>query len=172
MMDYLRLTYFSIWLLLAISVLIIIFWIIKDSKKGNPEKLAKFLSKNRRWAFIAIVIVLILSFSISLIYYPYPQFKPKPVLYVSVVAERYAWYMNTTKIPSNVPVAFLVTSRDVNHDFGIYDEKGDLIAQVQAMPGYINELILTLKPGNYSVVCLEFCGPYHFAMLSSFEVIT
>ena len=54
---------------------------------------------------------------------------------------------------------FDVTSIDVNHGFGLYDPDGHLIGSVQAMPGYHNQLDLTLdEPGVYRIRCLELCG--------------
>jgi len=42
---------------------------------------------------------------------------------------------------------------------------------VQAMPGYHNELDLTLgRPGVYVIRCLEFCGLNHSTMESTFTV--
>lgn len=69
------------------------------------------------------------------------------------------------------PIVFDVTSKDVNHGFGIYDPAGHLVAQVQAMPEYVNHLPLRLTArGHYTVRCLEYCGIAHAAMQGAFEV--
>jgi cytochrome c oxidase subunit II len=42
---------------------------------------------------------------------------------------------------------------------------------VQAMPGFSNELDLTLTdPGVYRILCFEFCGVNHSTMQSTFTV--
>ena len=65
---------------------------------------------------------------------------------------------------------FDVTSIDVNHGFGLYDPHGHLIGSVQAMPGYHNELDLTMSEGVYRIRCLEFCGLNHSPMETTFAV--
>ena len=70
------------------------------------------------------------------------------------------------------PVEFRVTSADVNHGFGIYDESLRLLAQTQAMPGYTNRLRFTFqKPGKYRILCLEYCGLGHHEMPAEISVV-
>jgi len=74
-------------------------------------------------------------------------------------------------LPVHQLVEFRVTSFDVNHDFAIYNDKAELIAQTQAMPGYVNMLRWKFdKPGTYNILCLEFCGSAHAYMRTSFTV--
>jgi cytochrome c oxidase subunit II len=41
------------------------------------------------------------------------------------------------------------------------------------MPGYTNHLVLQLsEPGDYTVRCLEYCGPGHSAMFMALHVST
>jgi cytochrome c oxidase subunit 2 len=73
--------------------------------------------------------------------------------------------------PVNRRIIFEVTSRDVNHGFGVYDPQGHLIAQVQAMPDYVNYLEVTFhQPGRYTVRCLEYCGIGHAMMEKTISV--
>ncbi|MCC6202958.1 MAG: hypothetical protein IT494_08125 [Gammaproteobacteria bacterium] len=75
------------------------------------------------------------------------------------------------EVPAGSTVEFRVTSLDVNHNFAIYDEAGVLVAQVQAMPGYVNRLRVKIdEPGRYTVLCLEYCGLAHHVMSSAFIV--
>jgi hypothetical protein len=55
----------------------------------------------------------------------------------SVTAMQYGFNLPQS-VPADTPIVFDVTSRDVNRGFGIYDPEGSLIAQVQAMPDYID----------------------------------
>lgn len=90
-----------------------------------------------------------------------------------VHATGYQWYweFDRTDVEAGKPVVFEVTSADVNHGFGLYDPAGVLVAQVQAMPGYVNRLSHTFEaPGTYRVMCLEFCGLVHHNMISEIEV--
>ena len=48
------------------------------------------------------------------------------------------------RVPAGTRVRFDVSSIDVNHGFALHDPHGHLIGSVQAMPGYHNELDLTL----------------------------
>jgi len=69
------------------------------------------------------------------------------------------------------PVVFKVTGADVNHGFGIYNEDLRLLGQTQAMPGYTNKLVYTFnKPGKYRILCLEYCGLAHHAMITELNV--
>jgi len=68
-------------------------------------------------------------------------------------------------------VEFRVTSVDVTHGFGLYGPERQRIAQTQAMPGYINRLRVRVdKPGQYLVLCLEYCAAGHHYMRSSLNV--
>ncbi|HRP68600.1 MAG TPA: hypothetical protein PLY93_03635, partial [Turneriella sp.] len=53
----------------------------------------------------------------------------------------------------------------------IYDSGQRIVAQTQAMPHYTNRLRVKFdKPGDYSVLCLEYCGLGHHKMRSAFKV--
>ncbi|WP_347265876.1 cytochrome C oxidase subunit I [Paracoccus sp. (in: a-proteobacteria)] len=91
----------------------------------------------------------------------------------TVNATGYQWYweLDRDSLAAGQPVEFRVTSADVNHGFGIYDENTRLVAQTQAMPGYVNRLHHTFaRPGTYRVMCLEYCGLAHHEMLAEITV--
>lgn len=68
-------------------------------------------------------------------------------------------------------VEFRVTSLDVNHGFGLYDPERRVLAQTQAMPGYVNRLQADLPvAGEYKVFCLEYCALGHHRMRARVEV--
>lgn len=90
--------------------------------------------------------------------------------HVTVTASQYLWSIDGD-MTSGGKVDFAVSSSDVNHGFGVYDPSGHLIGQVQAMPGYVNHLILEFaSAGNYTIRCLEYCGPGHSSMVMSMKV--
>ncbi|HEV2302871.1 MAG TPA: hypothetical protein VGR91_14995 [Stellaceae bacterium] len=95
----------------------------------------------------------------------------RPQIAVRAVAEQWAWTFSRNRIPAGVPVEFLVSSKDVNHSFALFNPQGALVAQVQAMPGYVNHLIHVFnKPGVYTVRCLELCGVAHAFMSNRLTV--
>jgi cytochrome c oxidase subunit II len=91
---------------------------------------------------------------------------------VEVVGHQWFWKISESRLPADATVAFHVTSADVNHGFAIYDEDLRVVAQTQAMPGYVNVLRVRFpRPGSYRVLCLEYCGLVHHGMAASLEVV-
>ena len=91
---------------------------------------------------------------------------------VDVVGHQWFWEISESRFAADATIAFHVTSADVNHGFAIYDEELRVVAQAQAMPGYINVLRVRFpRPGSYSVLCLEYCGLVHHGMAVSLEVV-
>lgn len=91
-----------------------------------------------------------------------------------IEAKGYQWYwtLSRDQIALGKTVEFHVTSNDVNHGFGIYDEDMRIVAQTMAMPGYTNKLRYTFtKPGTYKVLCLEYCGLIHHNMIAELKVV-
>ncbi len=129
----------------------------------------------RRRGFYALGAVLLAAFAASLWFLPYAPVRAltlgKPAVSVDVTGSQWSWKLSAKTVPSGVPIEFRVTASDVNHGFGLYDPGGSLVAQVQAMPGYVNRLIFTFrKPGTYTIRCLELCGVAHAFMASSLTV--
>lgn len=123
----------------------------------------------RRIWLIIVLVVAVAAFVVSIPHFPYPSAATSGRTY-TIVAEQYG-FMLPSVIPADRPVVFAVTSRDVNHGFGIYDPRGRLIGQVQAMPDYVNHLPFEFHlRGRYTIRCLEYCGIGHAAMQGSFEV--
>jgi cytochrome c oxidase subunit 2 len=91
---------------------------------------------------------------------------------VDVVGHQWSWEISESRFASDATVEFRVTSADVNHGFAIYDDELRLIAQTQAMPGYVNVLRVQFpRPGQYRVLCLEYCGLVHHGMAANLEVV-
>ena len=129
----------------------------------------------RRRLFYLITAILVIVFFLSIRWFPYPRLAEArlgvPGVRVTVAAKMWQWTVSQTEIPKDTPVEFMVTSEDVNHGFAIYGPTGHIVAQVQAMPGYTNHLIVSFtQPGQYLVRCLEFCGIPHIGMATAFEV--
>lgn len=91
---------------------------------------------------------------------------------IDVVGHQWRWEISRTEIALGQPVEFRVTSADVNHGFGIYNAELHLVAQTQAMPGYTNTLRHTFdSAGTYRILCMEYCGLVHHAMITEIQVV-
>jgi cytochrome c oxidase subunit 2 len=124
----------------------------------------------KRW--LALVVVGgVIAVGSSLVDLPYARGGAAGRTIVKVTAGQFFWSFAPDRVPAGAKVRFDVTSVDVNHGFGFYDPRGHLIGSVQAMPGYHNELDLTLAdPGVYRIRCLEYCGLDHSRMDGTFTV--
>lgn len=126
----------------------------------------------RRVWFWTLLGVFVVAFFISISFFPYATGQSaEEGTHYPVIARQFSFQDLPATVPIDTPVVFDVTSADVNHGFAIYDPEGQIIGQVQAMPGYVNHLHMRFEEaGTYIVRCLEFCGLGHDVMRSSFEV--
>lgn len=125
----------------------------------------------RRYWFWALLVVAVAAFFITVPNLPYPKAATTgDAVHFAVVAQQYS-FTTPPVVPLDRDVIFDVTSKDVNHGFGIYAPDGALVSQVQAMPGYVNHLPARfIVAGHYQIRCLEFCGIAHAAMQGGFDV--
>ncbi len=163
---------------LAIGVTYTAIWariMIGSGKKVEEARFSYMVSRFRRRLFYFLITIALAVFLVSIVFLPYAPIRSltvgKPQVIVNVQASQFVWNINQTQLPVGVPIEFDVTSTDVNHDFAIYTPDGLLFAQVQAMPGYTNQLMVVFdKPGSYPVHCMEFCGVDHHYMESELKV--
>lgn len=89
-----------------------------------------------------------------------------------LVAMRYAWFPNPLVLEAGRTYRIHVSSRDVNHGFSLHrDGEPSQKANFQVVPGY--EFVLTMafpEPGVYHIVCQEYCGLGHQAMVGKIVV--
>ena len=157
-----------------------------SSKKASVEGqgLSNPLRK-RFWFLLILFVVLGIFASVTIPKSPYFLFADEtPARVIHVSAMQFAFLMSdkaidsktpagesSIELPANQLIEFRVTSLDVNHGFAIYDQSNNLIAQTQAMPGYVNRLRWKFKePGNYNILCLEYCGMAHQVMRATLTV--
>ena len=81
------------------------------------------------------------------------------------------WHFGYTppklRVPVGKEIIFTLTSTDVVHSFTIDDTKVNMMA----VPGRITHKSYTFnKPGNYLVLCNEYCGAGHHFMQTEIEV--
>jgi cytochrome c oxidase subunit 2 len=85
----------------------------------------------------------------------------------SVVANMYSFTPDPIEVPARRPVTFRVTSEDVLHGFQVVGTN----ANTMAIPGYVSEFTVTFEaPGEYLIVCNEYCGLMHHAMVGKVMV--
>jgi cytochrome c oxidase subunit 2 len=90
---------------------------------------------------------------------------------VHVVAQQFAFMPGTVEpitVPANSTVNFYVTSADVIHGFSVVGTN----ANTMVIPGEVAEITVeTGEPGEYGIVCHEYCGQAHHDMAGTMEVV-
>jgi cytochrome c oxidase subunit 2 len=93
--------------------------------------------------------------------------RPDGSALVTMVALTFAYQPNEIHVPANRPVTFRLTSSDVQHGFQIVGSN----ANTMVVPGYISEFTTVFKrPGEYLIVCNEYCGTGHHLMSAKLVV--
>ncbi len=171
--------------LAGLSTLVFTFVYLSSKKAGENENGISNPLRTRFWFLLILFVILGIFASVTIPRSPYFLFADEtPARVIHVSAMQFAFLMSekaidpenpvgeaSIELPANKLVEFRVTSLDVNHGFAIYDQSDRLIAQTQAMPGYVNRLRWKFKePGNYTVLCLEYCGMAHQVMRASLTI--
>ena len=171
----------------GILVVAVVIFLMASSSTGEDKDSAKHKTyKIRGRYFFGLITVLVVFLFMSLRFLPYPQYQKNPEIKVTVVGMQWAWKMaegvtnkkpadfdgnSEITLPVNKRIEFIVTSSDVNHNFAIYDGKGVLQVQTQAMPGYHNKLQYEFtQKGDFYILCLEYCGMAHSFMMGTIHV--
>ena len=95
----------------------------------------------------------------------------KPDTVIRAVGQQWRWTLDKNAVRAGDLIEFQITADDVNHGFAIYQGKSRIVAQAQAMPGYVNKLqVRFAEPGEYEVLCLEYCGLAHHGMRATIKV--
>lgn len=87
---------------------------------------------------------------------------------LAMVAQAFSFQPGDVTVPAGVPIEFHLTSRDVIHGLQV---PGTGI-NVELIPGEHVSLRYTFKkPGDYTVVCNQYCGVAHHNMLGRIRVV-
>jgi cytochrome c oxidase subunit 2 len=158
-------------LALSLVLMAIIVWaFIGAARAAGSGKVPTNIESRRNWIIVSLTVIGVVVTVISL--RPWPLAVAKTATVVNASAAQWHWELDTDKVPLGKPVAFKVRTADVNHGFGVMDASGKLLFQVQAMPGYVNQVEYVFDtPGTYHVVCLEYCGVAHHTMTAEFTVV-
>ncbi len=165
-----------LWTLVGIAVVAaaFIYVVARSGEQADSADVAHKAHAIRRWWFGALVV-----FGVGVAYAtlaPFPigdQRSPSTTAQiVDALGRQWSWQLSQDHVKAGTPVQFNLTSHDVNHGFAIYGPNDRIVTQAQAMPGFTNRLLHTFtEPGTYRVMCLEYCGLAHHAMVTEFEVV-
>jgi cytochrome c oxidase subunit 2 len=160
----------------AVCVVAIAFMVVvaRSTTGRGPEQATDVhrLRETERTWFVVVVVLLVALLVATIFFTPYGRSAGKDAQVVNVTALQFGWLIPSTPIKANRQVEFRLTSRDVNHSFAVYTQSGELLFQVQVMPDRVQEYVYTFeKPGDYRVVCLEYCGVDHDAMQADLKVV-
>jgi cytochrome c oxidase subunit 2 len=87
---------------------------------------------------------------------------------IRMVAGRYSFFPKHISVPAETPLVFRWVSMDVLH--GVHIPMTNMSTMI--VPGYVAEVATTFpKPGEYPVLCNEYCGLGHNHMWSNISVI-
>lgn len=79
---------------------------------------------------------------------------------VVMIAMMFAYQPAELHVSAGKPVTFRLTSADVIHGFSIVGTNGNTMV----VPGYVSQFTTTFRPGEYLIVCNEYCGLSHHLM--------
>jgi cytochrome c oxidase subunit 2 len=86
---------------------------------------------------------------------------PDGTLEVQMVGLMFAFAPSELRVPAGRRIRFRMTSADVTHGFMITGTN----ANTMLVPGYVSQFTTVFnKPGDYLIVCHEFCGNGHHVM--------
>ena len=179
-------TPFAVFLVSAVIVVSAFAAVALSTRRERTVEYAK-ATRVRIVFLVSLAAILVTFLVLTLPHLPYTLDARGPDRIVHAVGKQYAWSLTeqpgptlatwdrdfspVATVPARAQVEFRVTTLDVNHGFSLYAPDGHLIAQTQAMPGYMNRLRVTFdQPGTYAVLCLEFCGMSHHRMRGVIEV--
>ncbi len=96
------------------------------------------------------------------------QIDAKGNIIVRMVAGRYSFFPKHISVPAETPITLRWVSMDVLH--GVHIPMTNMSTMI--VPGYVAEITTTFpKPGEYPVLCNEYCGLGHNHMWSNISVI-
>ena len=153
-------------------------------RKGHSTPRAHLKTSNHRleaaWTIIPAIILLVLgvlAFETLTFTDTVPQ---KADVTVTAIGHQWFWEFWTNysagphvhtvgnlTLKSNLTVRLFVVSMDVAHSFFI----PALGLHLDAIPSHVNELwFKPTLPGSYNIVCTQFCGVNHYAMVGTLTV--
>jgi cytochrome c oxidase subunit II len=167
----------KVWLIslvLIAGMAAVFLWVAaRAGQQADAETVQRRAYRLRAGWFWLLVAFIVIASATTLTALPYPD-RASPAatrVVLRATGAQWNWTIDGPDIVVGQPVEFQVTSTDVNHGFGIYNTSLEMVAQTQAMPGYVNSLQHTFAtPGTYHILCLEYCGLVHHQMMTDLVV--
>jgi cytochrome c oxidase subunit 2 len=163
-------------LILMAVIAAVFLWVVAGASRAGGDAAGAARSAFRwrdRLFWLAIAAGVVISFA-TLWDWPiagHAAAAPKPDAVIRAVGHQWRWQLDRDTVRAGELVEFEVTAADVNHGFAIYQGKTRVVAQAQAMPGYVNKLrVRFTEAGDYEVLCLEYCGLAHHGMRAVIKV--
>lgn len=96
------------------------------------------------------------------------QVAPDGRIMIRMVAGRYGFFPKKIEIPAETPLTFRWVSMDVIH--GVHMPMTNMSTMI--IPGYVAEITTVFpKPGEYPMLCNEYCGLGHDHMWSNVNIV-
>jgi cytochrome c oxidase subunit 2 len=161
----------TIALLLVLTLCFI--WVLRRTAMPTPmETLTTAAYKLRKRLFLLALVSGAAITGFTLLPWPYDAHGSAVTRHIDVKARQWAWELSDPTARVGEVIEFRVTSEDVNHSFALYDPQKQIVAQIQAMPGFTNKVRHRFaSPGVYKVLCLEYCGVAHHGMAAEIQVL-
>lgn len=139
----------------------------EDRRELDTERAAE-----REKAWLGTVVAFLVATLIgTMLLVPYGESAGTDGQVVDVVARQFGFVLTPPKVVAGRPVEFHLRSEDTTHGFGVMTRDNTLLFQAQIAPEHTQHVVHTFKePGIYKIVCFEFCGVGHHAMLAQIEV--
>ncbi|ELY48259.1 cytochrome c oxidase subunit II [Natronorubrum sulfidifaciens] len=85
-----------------------------------------------------------------------------------VIAQTFTYRPDPIEVPADSEVTFYVTSRDVIHSFSVVGTN----VNTMVIPGEVSSMTVEFDdPGEYGIVCNEYCGDFHHTMEGQLHVV-
>lgn len=86
---------------------------------------------------------------------------------VTMISMMFAFQPNEIRVRAGQSVTFRISSSDVVHGFQIVGTNSNTMV----IPGYVSQFTMTFdEPGEYLIVCNEYCGLGHHSMYGTLIV--
>lgn len=174
-----RLTWFMIVLAAVVYVVVmaIMVYAVRHNRRRDPNEV-DLSDPGNRWVVIGGLIMPALVLSAVLVVSLGAMGRerhPRPSLTINVIGHQWWWEAryefanlpdrfvtaNEIHVPVDIPVALVLTTKDVIHSFWVPQLQG----KIDLIPGDTNQLRLVVKrAGTYEGTCAEFCGMEHAKM--------
>lgn len=169
---------FTISFIFIIGLTLLMIYILIRYRRSKVKDAMQFTGSIKLeilWTVIPLILVLLMF------YYGWVGFAPMrevpdDALRIKTIGRMWEWEFDYGQgklskilvIPVNKPIRLDLVSEDVNHSLFIpaFRVKEDVV------PGYDNWLWFTpLYPGEYEIMCTEYCGLLHYDMVTRARVV-